>query len=142
MSPSGLTDYPDSYTKQQNLLLAGLFVFLILYIGMVIFFAMVGVWCFLTLAKYPVVKVIGMVLCGTFFLYLVKGFFKRPAMDKEMHIEITEEEQPVLFGFIHQICDELGAPEPNRVFVSPDVNAASCRGLRWSTCSWSRRRTS
>ena len=33
--PEGLTDYPDSYTKQQNLLLAGLFVFLIFYIGAV-----------------------------------------------------------------------------------------------------------
>ena len=27
----------------------------------------------------------------------MKGFFKRHPMDKEMHIEITEEEQPVLF---------------------------------------------
>ena len=41
-----------------------------------------------------------------------------------MHLEITEDEHPVLFGFIHKICDELGAPEPNKVFVSPDVNAA------------------
>ena len=31
--PEGLTDYPDTFTKQQNLLLAGLFVFLILYIA-------------------------------------------------------------------------------------------------------------
>ena len=44
--PEGLTDYADSYTRQQNLLLAGLFVFLIFYIGAVILFAMVGVWCF------------------------------------------------------------------------------------------------
>jgi len=122
--PEGLTDYPESFTRQQNLLLAGLFVFLILYIAAVILFAMIGIWCFLTFAKYPVVKVLGMVLSGTFFLYLVKGFFKRPAMNKEMHVEITEEEQPVLFEFIHQLCDELGAPEPHQVFVAPDVNAA------------------
>src|SRR6478609_7691151 len=122
--PEGFTDYPDSFTKQQNLLLAGLFVFLIMYIAAVIFFAMTGIWCFLTFAKYPVAKVIGMFLSGTFFLYLVKGFFKRPTMNKEMHVEITEEEQPVLFGFIHQLCDELGAPEPNKVYVAPDVNAA------------------
>ena len=122
--PEGLTDYADSFTRKQSQLLAGLFVFLILYIAAVIFSAMVGVWCFLTFAKYPAVKIIGMVLSGTFFLYLVKGFFKRPAMDKEMHVEITEEEQPVLFDFIHKLCDELGAPEPNKVFVAPDVNAA------------------
>ena len=122
--PEGLTDYPESFTKQQNLLLAGLFVFLILYIAAVILFGMVGLWCILTVAKYPAAKIIGIVLCGTFFLYLVKGFFKRPPINKEMHVEITEEEHPVLFEFIHQLCDELDAPEPNKVFVAPDVNAA------------------
>ena len=50
--PEGLTDYPDTFTKQQNRLLAGLFVFLILYIAAVILFAMVGVWCVLTISKY------------------------------------------------------------------------------------------
>src|SRR4051794_26557705 len=122
--PEGLTDYADSYTKQQNLLLAGLFVFLIFYLGMIVLFAMVGVWCALTLKSLMAVKIVGIVLCGTFFLYLVKGFFKRHPMNKEMHIEITEDEHPVLFGFIHQLCEELGAPEPNKVYVSPDVNAA------------------
>jgi Zn-dependent protease with chaperone function len=122
--PPDLTDFPETYIRQQNLLLAGLFVFLILYIGAIILFAMVGLWCALTLEDLFVVKLLGMILCGTFFLYLVKGFFKRHPIDKEMHIEITEEEQPVLFEFIHRICEELGAPEPNRVFVSPDVNAA------------------
>jgi Zn-dependent protease with chaperone function len=122
--PEDLTDFPESYIKQQNQLLAGLFVFLIFYIALVLFFAMVDVWCFLTMAKWPIAKIVGMVLSTTFFLYLVKGFFKRHPMDKEMHIEITEEDQPILFGFIHQICDELDAPLPNKVFVSPDVNAA------------------
>src|SRR5262245_8393207 len=122
--PEGLTDNPDSSTKQQNRLLAGLFVFLIFYIAAIIFFAMVGLWCVLTFAKYPAVKVIGIILSGTFFLYLVKGFFKSAPDNKEMQAEIAEEEHPVLFGFIHQLCDELGAPEPNKVFVAPDVNAA------------------
>ena len=122
--PEGLTDYPETFTKQQNKLLAGLFVFLIFYLFLVAIFAMVGVWCALTLAKWPVVKIVGMVLSGTFFLYLVKGFFKGRARSKDAHVEVTEEDQPVLFGFIHQLCDEIGAPLPNKVFLSPDVNAA------------------
>jgi Zn-dependent protease with chaperone function len=122
--PEGLTDYPDSFTRQQNLLLAGLFVFLILYIAAVILFAMVGLWCVLTISKYLAAKIIGIILSGTFFLYLVKGFFKSAPINKEMQAEITEEEHPVLFGFIHQLCEELDAPEPNKVFVAPDVNAA------------------
>src|SRR5262249_24775805 len=86
--------------------------------------ALVGIWCVWSFSHWPVLKVFGIIVCGTTFLFLVKGFFKRQKMDKDMHIEITEEEHPLLFAFIHQICDELDAPEPNKVFVSPDVNAA------------------
>src|SRR4051812_21704582 len=85
--PEGLTDYADTFTKKQNVLLAGLFVFLICYVGAIIFFGMVGVWCVLTLAKWPVAKIIGISVCSLTFLYLVKGFFKHRPMDKEMHIE-------------------------------------------------------
>jgi Zn-dependent protease with chaperone function len=122
--PEGLTDYADSYTRQQNLLLAGLFVFLTFYIGAVLFFALIGTWCVWSLGHLFLLKVVGIVFSSIFFLFLVKGFFKRPSMNKEMHIEITEDEHPLLFAFIEHLCDELGAPLPNKVFVSPDVNAA------------------
>lgn len=122
--PEGLTDYPSSYTRQQNLLLAGLFVFLVFYIGAVLLFALLGVWCAWSLSHWFVLKVTGIVFCSIFFLFLVKGFFKRPAINKEMHLEITEDEHPLLFAFIDHLCDELGAPLPNKVYVAPDVNAA------------------
>ncbi len=122
--PEGLTDYADSYTKQQNLLLAGLFVFLVFYIGAVLFFGMIAAWSVWSMNHMLPLKVALLVLSGIFFLFLVKGFFKSHAMDKEMHIELTEDEHPVLFEFIYQLCDELGAPLPNKVYVSPDVNAA------------------
>ncbi|MDY3551595.1 M48 family metallopeptidase [Gemmata sp. JC717] len=122
--PEDLTDYPAAYVRQQNLLLSGLFLFLMFYIGAVLFFALVGFWCVWSLGHWLPVKVVGIVVSGVFFLYLVKGFFKRHPVDKELHIEITADEQPVLFAFIDQLCDELDAPKPNRVFVSPDVNAA------------------
>ncbi|MDB5305806.1 MAG: hypothetical protein JWO38_8 [Gemmataceae bacterium] len=122
--PEDLTEYAPSYKSQQNLLLAGLFVFLLFYMALIALCVLLGTYCFVTLGKWPVVKMAGMGVCGLSFLFLVKGFFKRHPVEKEMHIEITEEEQPVLFGFIHQLCEELGAPEPNKVFVSPEVNAA------------------
>jgi Zn-dependent protease with chaperone function len=122
--PEGFTDYAETFTRKQNFLLAGLFVFLIFYIAMVIFFAMVGTWCALTIKHLFLLKIAGIAACSIFFLYLIKGFFKRPPMNKEMHLEITEDEHPILFGFIDQLCEELGAPLPNKVYVSPDVNAA------------------
>ncbi|HEV3437925.1 MAG TPA: M48 family metallopeptidase, partial [Gemmata sp.] len=127
--PEGLTDYPASYVKQENRLLAGLFVFLIFYLAAVVFFAMVGTWCVLTLAKWPLVKIVGLVLSTVFFLFLVKGFFKRHPMDKDTYVEIHEDDHPVLFGFIQTLCDEIEAPFPNKVYVSADVNAACIRRL-------------
>ncbi len=122
--PEGLTDYADSFVKQQSLLLAGLFVFLIFYIFMVVLFGMLALWCMLTFSSATVLKIIGLVLSLTFFLFLVKGFFKNPGASKDMHVEITEDEQPLLFSFINQLCDEIDAPLPNRVYLAPDVNAA------------------
>ncbi len=122
--PEGLTDYADSFARQQNRVLTGLFVFLIFYFAMIVLFAMVGVWCILALpGKHEVLKIVGVVLSATFFLFLVKGFFKRPAVNREMYSEITEDEHPVLFDFLHNLCEELGAPFPNRVYICPDVIA-------------------
>lgn len=39
-------------------------------------------------------------------------------------IEITPEQQPELFRFLHRLADKAGAPRPHKVFVSPRVNAA------------------
>jgi Zn-dependent protease with chaperone function len=122
--PDDLTDYPATYRAQQNMLLAGLFLFLLTYLGLICLSVLVGVYCFMTVAHLAPLKILGMVLTGVFFLFLVKGFFKRTPIEKELHIEVTEEEQPVLFEFIRKLITELDAPEPNRVFVSLDVNAA------------------
>ena len=122
--PDDLTEHPASYRSQQRLLLAGLVVFLLFYLGLIVLCVAVGVYCGMTFRQVPPLKVAGLVLSGVFFLYLVKGFFKRQPVDKTLHVEVTEDEEPVLFAFIHKLCEELDAPEPNRVYVSPDVNAA------------------
>src|SRR5689334_13446684 len=120
--PDDLADFPASYRSQQSLLLAGLFMFLLFYFLLIALCVLLGTWCVVTLRDLLPLKVILLVGCGLTFLFLVKGFFKRRPVEKELHIEITEDEQPVLFAFIHKLCDELDAPLPNRVFVSTDVN--------------------
>ncbi|MBY0460474.1 MAG: M48 family metallopeptidase, partial [Gemmataceae bacterium] len=121
--PENLTDFPASYVRQQNLLLAGLFLFLCFYIGAVLLSALVGVWCVWSLGHWFPLKVVGIVACSLTFLFLVKGFFKGQPVNKDLMVEITEKDEPLLFAFIEQLCDELDAPLPNKVFVSPDVNA-------------------
>src|SRR5262249_48387281 len=55
---------------------------------------------------------------------LIRVLFYRPAPEKLLGIEVTDEEQPVLFAFLRKLTREIGAPEPARVFVPPDINAA------------------
>ena len=50
--------------------------------------------------------------------------FVRVGGGDDGRVEITATEQPRLFNFIHELADELGAPKPHRVFVSPEVNAS------------------
>ncbi|WP_439626751.1 M48 family metallopeptidase [Gemmata sp.] len=122
--PEGLSDYADSFARQQNRVLTGLFTFLIFYFAAIALFVMLGAWCAATLGgRYDALRVAGLVLSATFVLFLVKGFFKRPAVNRDTYVEVTDDDHPVLFDFLHQLCDELGAPFPHRVYVCPDVIA-------------------
>jgi Zn-dependent protease with chaperone function len=69
-------------------------------------------------------RVICGILAAVLCLFLVKGLFKWKNDKQAMRIEITEREQPVLFGFIQRVCQDTHAPRPHRVYVSPEVNAA------------------
>ncbi len=122
--PEGLTDYPESFKRQQKLLLAGLVLFLTLYVGALLFCALITTWCIWSFWHWPLLKAIVLFFTSLTFLFLVKGFFKRHPMDRDTSVEITEEEHPVLFEFIYRLCEEVGSPAPNKVFVSADVNAA------------------
>ncbi len=83
-------------------------------------------------------RVVLAVSSGLMFLFLLKGFFKRQRADKSLRVEITQEGQPILFGFIRRLCQETRAPFPHRIFLSPEVNAAvfynsSVVSLFWPT---------
>lgn len=56
--------------------------------------------------------------------FLGKGLFKRRTRDRSGFIEITRDDEPVLFGFLDRLIAETGAPTPRRVYLSADVNAA------------------
>ncbi len=126
--PEGLTDYPPSYRSQQNVLLAGMFVFLAYYLALTLFFGGLPFVLLLVTEGALVPRVLGAVASGLMFLFLAKGLFKRGSSEAGLRLEISEAEQPVLWGFIRKVCHEVGAPEPRALYVDPDVNAAvTCR---------------
>jgi len=72
-------------------------------------------------------------LGGMIFIFLIKFIFVRSRDENPLEIEIKEEDQPELFGFIRQITSEVKTDFPKRIFLIPDVNAyVSYNSSFWS----------
>ncbi|MBV9124805.1 MAG: M48 family metalloprotease, partial [Planctomycetes bacterium] len=120
--PEDLTQPTGHYRLRVFLVLVSTILFLLFYAGLVVGsgFLTVGSLLFLPIP----VNVLAAGFCGLFFLFLVKGFFKRQQVSKSSMVEVTEDDQPRLFVFIEQLCDETGAPFPDKVFLNYQVNAS------------------
>jgi Zn-dependent protease with chaperone function len=71
-----------------------------------------------------VVGVITAIPATFFAVFLVKGLLFVKRGDADGLIEVTEAEEPRLFAFLRRIATETGAPQPHKVFLAPNVNAA------------------
>jgi len=58
---------------------------------------------------------------------LLRPFFVKPA-GRTPRLALSPVTEPLLFGFIHMVCDALGVPRPDRVEVDCRMNASA--GLR------------
>jgi hypothetical protein len=56
-------------------------------------------------------------------------FMFKPLLARPSRIErsrsLTRQSEPLLFGFVDRICDDVGAARPNRIDVDCDVNASA-----------------
>jgi Zn-dependent protease with chaperone function len=132
--PPSPDTYPDELvaigregTSRALLLLAGVFAFLMLYVGLIIGCLAVVLLMMTSLhtLPYPLLWIIASVFCAGFALLLIKGLFPRRSVERTTQVEIFEDEHPKFFAFIERITEEIGAPAPRKVFVSADVNAAA-----------------
>ena len=65
-------------------------------------------------------------------LFLIKPFFA-PRVDDAVPLSLEEQQQPLLFAFVHRLCEAVGAPTPRRIDVDVDINAsAGFRRGMWS----------
>jgi Zn-dependent protease with chaperone function len=132
--PAGPTDVPadlsrptPAYRRHAWLAMAGLALFVVLYLLLSGWFAWTawhllsrffangagGFWAFVAGACSAILAV---------FLLKALFFIKHGTASEDL--QITEAEQPRLFAFLHRLADEAGAPRPHRVYLSNRVNAA------------------
>lgn len=77
---------------------------------------------------YPAIftLIIGLVLCLFGFMiiaFLVKFITSKNERDISHLKEISSENEPHIFKFIHTVADEVGTPLPKKIFLSNEVNA-------------------
>jgi Zn-dependent protease with chaperone function len=122
--PHDLTKPTQTYRNHAWLAMGGLILFVVLYFALSGWFTWTayrllaagldgGLWSF----------VIGL---GAAFLavFMWKALFFVQHRYQIEDIEVTAEQQPKLFAFLHRLADEAGAPRAHRVYLSPRVNAA------------------
>lgn len=97
-----------------------------LYLGFMLFSSLSGFW--------GILAGLGIVSVGVLVLFfLVKFLFAVNRSDMSSSVQITEEEQPVLFAFIRSVAADTQTPFPKKIFLSADVNAS----VSYNSSFWS-----
>jgi len=124
--PKDLTSANASYKKHAVSAMIGLMLFMAFYLFVIFCFAFTSFQGVVAVqagnASLFKIMTTGSSLLLTVFL--VKSMFAMRKSGDPKGIEVTPEDEPQLFKFLHKLADEIGAPKPHRVFVTPDVNAA------------------
>lgn len=69
---------------------------------------------------------------AVFVLFLIKPLFSR-GVKPPPPFKLSEKDEPLLFGFVRKICDQVGAPVPREIRLDTQVNAsAGFRRGMWS----------
>jgi Zn-dependent protease with chaperone function len=131
--PPEITRLDSAYRWRVVAMIAGLFVFLILYLVFIAVAGLVAYW--LLVMPLPEIRGRGIIVVlifkfgGAFaavllWLFLFKGLFKGRKVERSTYTTLQEKDHPALFAFIRQVYQDTGSPRPRPVYVSPEVNAA------------------
>jgi Zn-dependent protease with chaperone function len=124
--PAGLTAPSRAYRRHAWIATLGLLAFVTLYLGLTGYFAWVVNRLLVNAVLHHgnVAGAFFMSLPALFFLaFLVRGLFVVKRTKDPATVEITAEQEPLLFAFLHRLAAEAGAPRPHRVYLSARVNA-------------------
>lgn len=116
--PPGLTDAPPTYRRHAWLAVCGLGAFALAYVALTGYLAWAAVRLLrgLDFEFGALVPALLLSLPALFlFLFMLRALFFVRRGGTEQLVEVTPEEEPLLFAFIHRIADGAGAPRPHRV---------------------------
>ncbi|WP_417349066.1 M48 family metallopeptidase [Ferrimonas sp.] len=123
--PDGLTEANAKYRVQAWLAMTGLLAFILVYFAMAFCFGYIAYGNAVSfLSGGGLFAVLISAMAALITLFMVKSLFTVRRSGCVGGEEVTAEDEPVLFKFLHTLADEIGAPRPHRVFITPDVNAA------------------
>ncbi|WP_299678592.1 M48 family metallopeptidase [uncultured Tenacibaculum sp.] len=125
--PSDYTKPSQSFKKHVWLSVLGLLAFIVLYLGLTIWFGRLAYNLAMDAHNFDGHFFNYLLAFGFGFLSLFMAkslFFLNKREDNPIHKYVTEKEEPVLFDYLYQLADEAGAPKPNKVFLTDRVNAS------------------
>ena len=127
--PENLTEAKSSYKRQAWLAMMGLIGFMMIYLALLAGFAFITYKTAIGTVgpsgdDFNIGSAILFLCSAILTVFMLKSLFSMRKMGNPNGIEVTQSEQPELYGFLHQLADEIGAPKPHRVFITSEVNAA------------------
>lgn len=130
--PASVTDPSPAFRKEVSGVMGSIVFFFLVYtlllllsVALVIGCVYAGIAMIVNLPRLITIAAgIGLIGVGVMvFIFLVKFLFSVSKYDRSGIIEVHENEQPALFGFIRQLTKDTQTQFPRKIYVSPDVNA-------------------
>lgn len=121
--PPGLAKPTGRYRLHAWMAMLGLLIFAAIYVGLIAWFS----WSSYRIFTTPRAEIFDFIKGGgaaILAIFLIKGLFFKKQSSGDKGFEITKQNQPRLFHFLHEVAKEAGAPKPHKVYLSPAVNAS------------------
>ena len=124
--PADLTQAKVSYQRQVWLAMSGLLAFVVFYLALTASFTFITYNSFYEVyhGRSNAINILVAFMSLLLSIFLIKSLFTVRKFGEPGGIEVTADMEPKLFDFLHRLADEIGAPKPHRVFLTPEVNAA------------------
>lgn len=127
--PVGFRKVTDSFKKKVFLAVLALLSFVGMYFSLMIWFGILSYESFANVSSpgdlNPLLRILTGVCLAFLSLFMFKSLFvfKKNEHDA-VDIEVDSDSERELVSFVYALADEINAPRPHKIFLSPRVNAS------------------